>query len=70
VHSDESQDHEGQILEHYLEQRQIVNSERYSDMRRNQLKSAIGSKRRGLSSSGVCPQHDNARRHAARHTVK
>jgi hypothetical protein len=46
-------DHKGVILEHYLEQRETMNSERYSDMLRNQLKPAIQTKRRGLLSSGV-----------------
>jgi hypothetical protein len=30
-------DHKGVILEHFLEQRQTSNSERYSDMFQNQL---------------------------------
>jgi histone-lysine N-methyltransferase SETMAR len=62
-------DHKGVILEHYLEQREIINSER-SDMLQNQLKPAIRTKRRSLSSSGVCLQHDNARTHTARRTIK
>jgi histone-lysine N-methyltransferase SETMAR len=53
-------DHKGVILEHYLEQRETINSERYSDMLQNQLKPAIRTKHRSLSSSGVCLQHDNA----------
>jgi hypothetical protein len=48
----------------------FMNSDRYSDMLQNQLKPAIGSKRRGLLSSGVCPWRDNARPRTARHTVK
>jgi hypothetical protein len=39
-------------------------------MLRNQLKPVIPTQRRGLSSSGVCMPHDNARNHTARHTVK
>ena len=44
----------------------------YSDMLRSRLKPAskIKQTRSGLLSSGVCLQHDNALRHAARHTVK
>jgi hypothetical protein len=34
-------DHKGVILEHFLEQRQTVNSERYGDMLQNQLKPAV-----------------------------
>jgi len=47
-----------------------MNSGRYSDVLRNRLKPAIRSKRCGLSSSGVCLQHVNARPHTARHTLK
>ena len=45
-------------------------SDRYSDMLRNKLKPAVRRRRRGLLSSGVCLQLDNARRFTARHTVK
>ena len=45
-------------------------SERYSDVFRNPLKPASRRRRRGLFSSGVCLQNDNARPHTARHTVK
>jgi hypothetical protein len=45
-------------------------SERYSDVFRNPLKPASRRRRRGLFSSGVCLQNDNARCHTARHTVK
>jgi hypothetical protein len=52
------------------QQRQAVNSERYSDTLRHQLTPAISRKRCGLLYSGMCLQHDNARPHTARHTVK
>jgi len=39
-------------------------------MLRNHIKEAIRRKRRGLLSSRVCLQGDNARPHTARHTVK
>jgi hypothetical protein len=63
-------DHKGVILEHHLEQRQTSNSERYSDMLQNQLKSAVRRKHCGLLSSGVCLQHDNARLRTAHHTME
>jgi hypothetical protein len=37
---------------------------------RHQLKPAIRTKRRGLLSSGLCLQHDNAQHHIECHTVK
>ena len=37
---------------------------------RHQHKTAIRTKRRGLLSSSVCLQHDNARPHRTCHTVK
>jgi hypothetical protein len=46
-------DHKGVILEHYLEHRETMNSDRYSDMLQNQLKPAIRTKCHGLLSSGV-----------------
>jgi hypothetical protein len=63
-------DHKGVILEHYLEQRETMNSDRYRDMLQNQLMPAIRTKRCSLLSSSVCLQHDNARPHTARHTMK
>jgi len=36
----------------------FMNSEKYSDVRQNQLKPAIHRKRHGVPSSGVCLQHD------------
>jgi hypothetical protein len=62
--------HKGVILEHYLEQRETINSERYSDVFQNQLKPATRTKHCGLLSSRVCLQHDNARPHTAHRTTK
>jgi hypothetical protein len=39
-------------------------------MLQKELKPAIPTKRRGLLSSGMCLQRDNARRHTARNTMK
>jgi len=58
------------IFEHYLEQRQTMNSERYSDLLRNQFQPAIRRQGRGLFCSGDCLQHDNGRHLTARQTVK
>jgi hypothetical protein len=44
-------DHKGVILEHYLEQRKAMNSERCSDMLQNQPKPAIQTKHRGVLSA-------------------
>jgi len=41
----------------------------YADLLKNHLRPAIKSKRRGLLSTGVLLQHDNARSHTARSTV-
>ena len=46
-----------------------VTSAAYSDLLQNHLRPAIKSKRRGLLSSGVLLQHDNARPHTACTTV-
>ena len=46
-----------------------VNSATYADLLKNDLRPAIKSKRRGLLSTGVLLQHDNARPHTARSTV-
>ena len=46
-----------------------VNSATYADLLKNHLCSAIKSKRRGLLSTGVLLQHDNAQPHTARSTV-
>ena len=46
-----------------------VNSATYADLLQNHLRPAIKSKRRGLLSTGVLLQHDNAPPHTARSTV-
>ena len=46
-----------------------VNSPTYADLLKNHLLPAIQSKQRGLLSTGVLLQHDNARPHTARSTV-
>jgi histone-lysine N-methyltransferase SETMAR len=46
-----------------------VNSVTYAALLKNHLRLAIKSKRRGLLSTGVLLQHDNARPHTARSTV-
>jgi histone-lysine N-methyltransferase SETMAR len=46
-----------------------VNSATYADLLKNHLRPAIKSKGRGLLSTGVVLQHDNARPHTARSTV-
>jgi hypothetical protein len=48
----------------------FMNNERHSDVLQNQLKEAVRRKRQVLFSSGVCLNHDNARNHTARHTLK
>ena len=54
------------IFEHYLDQRQTINSESYSDLLRNQFQPAIRRQGRGL----LYLQHDNCRHLTARQTVK
>jgi histone-lysine N-methyltransferase SETMAR len=46
-----------------------VNSATYADLLKYHLYPAIKSKRRGLLSTDVLLQHDNARSHAARSTI-
>jgi len=46
-----------------------VTSATYADLLKNHLRPAIKSKGRGLLSTGVLLQHDNARPHTARSTV-
>ena len=58
----------GVILEHYMP-RWNVQRATYADLLKNHLRPAIKSKRRGLLSTGVLLQHDNARSHTARSTV-
>jgi len=62
-------DERGVILEHYIPRGNTVNSATYADLLKNHLHPAIKSKRRGLRSTGVLLQHDNARPHTARSTV-
>jgi histone-lysine N-methyltransferase SETMAR len=62
--------YKGPILEHYMPRGLTINSESYCGLLQNHLKPAIRSKRRGLLSSGVLLQHDNARPHTARATAK
>ena len=46
-----------------------MTSATYADLLKNHLRPAIKSKGRGLLSTGVLLQHDNARPHTARSTV-
>ena len=57
------------ILEHYVPRGNTVNSATYADLLKNHLPPAIKSKRRGLLSTCVLLQHDNAWPHTARSTV-
>jgi hypothetical protein len=57
------------ILAHFLEKSQQVTGVRYSNILVNYLKTAIGSKRRGLLSERLLLLHDNALPHTAAHTV-
>jgi histone-lysine N-methyltransferase SETMAR len=57
------------ILEHYMPRGNTVNSVTYADLLKNHLRPAVKSKRRGLLSTGVLLQHDNARPHTAHSTV-
>jgi histone-lysine N-methyltransferase SETMAR len=63
-------DYKGPILEHNMPRGLTINSESYCDLLQNHLKPAIRSKRRGVLSSCVLLQHDNARLHTARATAK
>ena len=56
-------DEKGVILEHYMVKGVTVISVMYGDLLKNQLHSAIRSKRRGLLTSGVLLLHDNAQPH-------
>jgi histone-lysine N-methyltransferase SETMAR len=62
-------DYKGPILEHYMPRELTINSESYCDLLQNHLKPVIRSKCRGLLSSDVLLQHDNARPHTARATA-
>ena len=57
------------ILEHYMLRGNAVTSATYADLLKNHLCPAIKSKQRGLLSTGVLLQHDNARPHTAHSTV-
>ena len=60
-------DERGVILEHYMPRGNTVNNAWYADLLNRHLRPAMKSKRRGLLSTGVLLQHDNA--HTARSTV-
>ena len=60
-YADSLWDEKGIILEHYTPKGTTVTSASYSDLLKNHFRPAIKSKRRGLLSSGVFLQHDNAR---------
>jgi len=62
-------DKRGVILEHYMPRGNTVTSATYTDLLKNHLRPAIKSKWRGLLSTGVLLQHDNAQPHTARSTV-
>jgi hypothetical protein len=62
-------DNRGPLVEHYISKGTTVTSATYCDLLRNHLKPAIRSKRRGLLSTGVLLEHDNARHHTARATT-
>jgi len=62
-------DERGVIFEHYMPRGNTVTSAMYADLLKNHLRPAIKSKRRGLLSTGVLLQHDNARPHTACSTV-
>ena len=62
-------DHKCPMVEHYTEKGKTVTSATYSELMRDILKPAIRTKRRGLLSTGVLIQHDNARPHTARSTL-
>ena len=62
-------DERGVILEQYVPRGNTEKSVTCADLLKNHLRPAIKSKRRGLLSTGVLLQHDNARPHTARSTV-
>jgi len=62
-------DERGVILEHYVPRGYTVTCAMYADFLKNHLRPAIKSKRRGLLSTGVLLQHDNAGPHTAHSTV-
>jgi len=58
-------DERGVILEHYMPRGNTVTSAMYADLK-NHPRPAVKSKRRGLLSTGVLLQHDNAWPHTDR----
>jgi len=62
-------DEKGVILEQYTPRGTTVTSASFSDLLKDHLQRAIESNQRGLLSSGVLLQHDNARPHTACTTV-
>ena len=58
-------DERGVILEHYMPRGNNVNSPTYADLLKNHLHPVNKSKVRGLLSTGVLLQHDNAQPHTA-----
>jgi len=62
-------DERGVIFEHYIPRGNTVKSAMYADLLENHQLPVIKSKRRGLLSTGVLLQQDNARPHTARSTV-
>jgi histone-lysine N-methyltransferase SETMAR len=62
-------DEQGVILAHYMPRGNTVNSATYADLLNNHLRPTIKSKQRGLLSTGVLLQHDNARPHTAHSTA-
>ena len=63
-------DIQGPLIIHYQENKETVNSQRYSEMLEEELKPAIRTKRRGMLTKGVLLQHDNARPHTANLTIE
>jgi hypothetical protein len=63
-------DIQGPILEHCRERRTIINSVRYSEILRDQMKLAIRTRHRGLLSNCVSMSRENARPHNVAHTAE
>jgi len=59
----------GVIWEHYMPRGNTVTSATYAHLVKNHLRPAIKSKRRGLLSTGILLEHDNAGPYTARSTV-
>jgi histone-lysine N-methyltransferase SETMAR len=62
-------DHQDPFVEHYMSKGTTVTSATYCDLLRNYMKPAIRSKHRGLLSTRVLLQHDNARPHTTHVTA-